>query len=143
MKVKAFKIRLGETHLPADQELVNDFLSNVNVKKTSTGLVCGEYWSLLAFYDEGGSSPLKVFLPSEAELTDEQRRIYEALKQWRFDKANTAGLPAYLISSNGELITIAKVKPQSIDELVKIRGYGGQKIAKYGEEIIALIRSVA
>ena len=143
MKVKAFKIRLGEEFLPADQETVNDFLGTVNVKKTSTELVHGQYWSLLAFYDEGGATPSKVFLPSEKELTDEEKRIYEALKQWRFDKASVLGLPAYLISSNGELITIAKVKPQSIDDLAKIRGYGGQKIAKYGEEIIALLNSVA
>lgn len=144
MKVKAFKIRLGEEFLPADQETVNDFLGTVNVKKTSTELVHGQYWSLLAFYDDGGGAAYtKTFLPSEKELSEEGQRIYEALKQWRFDKASVLGLPAYLISSNGELITIAKVKPQSIDDLAKIRGYGGQKIAKYGEEIIALLNSVA
>jgi superfamily II DNA helicase RecQ len=82
-------------------------------------------------------------LPSEKELNDEGRLIYEALKQWRFDKASVLGLPAYLISSNGELITIAKVKPQTIDELAAIKGFGGQKIAKYGEEILALLNSVA
>jgi ribonuclease D len=52
-------------------------------------------------------------------------------------------LPTYLISSNTELLTIAKVKPKAVSDLMKIRGFAGQKIAKHGEDIIALLNSVS
>lgn len=47
-----------------------------------------------------------------------------------------------LADSRQELITIAKVKPQSLDELSKIKGFGGQKISKFGDDIIALLNSI-
>lgn len=41
-------------------------------------------------------------------------------------------------------MTIAKIKPQSLDELSKVKGFvsGGQKIAKYGDDIIAVLNSI-
>jgi superfamily II DNA helicase RecQ len=38
-------------------------------------------------------------------------------------------------------MTIAKVKPESVDELKKIKGFGEQKISRYGTDIISLLRA--
>jgi hypothetical protein len=37
---------------------------------------------------------------------------------------------------------IAKVKPQTLSDSSKIKGFGGQKISKFGEDIIALLNSI-
>ena len=47
-----------------------------------------------------------------------------------------------MVWHNTELMTIAKVKPQSLDELSNIKGFGGQKIAKFGDDILALLNSI-
>jgi superfamily II DNA helicase RecQ len=152
MKVKAFQIRLNEIHQKIDQETVNNFLSGVTVKKTASSFVADSaYWSVLAYYTEDkpqarSSSGLridKLFFPIDTELSDGEKRVYEALKDWRQGKADAQGLPSYLVAGNAELITIAKVRPQSMDELLKIRGFGNQKAAKYGEDIIALLNSIS
>jgi len=149
MKVKIFQIRLLNEFLQSDQNELNSFLDSVNIKKTAVQLVEGppEYWSVLVFYTNEKSSADKssdkISFPANIDLSEEEKKIYETLKQWRFDKAGELRLPTYLVTSNSELISVAKVKPQTTDELIKIRGFAGQKIAKYGNDIIAVINSVS
>jgi hypothetical protein len=47
-----------------------------------------------------------------------------------------------MICSNSELVTLVKVRPDSIEKLVSIKGFGDQKIAKFGEGIIAFLNSL-
>jgi superfamily II DNA helicase RecQ len=47
-----------------------------------------------------------------------------------------------MVCHNTELLTIAKIKPQTLDELSKIKGFGGRKIAKFGYDIIAVLNSI-
>lgn len=149
MKVKVFQIRLLNEFLQGDQDELNNFLNLVNVKKTATQLVSGQgdYWSVLVFYTyEKSTSKIKssdkISFPADIDLSEEEKKIYETLKQWRFDKALELKLPSYLITSNAELISVAKVKPQTADDLIKIKGFGGQKTAKYGNDIITVLNSV-
>ena len=37
---------------------------------------------------------------------------------------------------------IAKTKPSNLEDLEKIKGFAGQKIAKFGKDIIALMNSI-
>jgi len=153
MKIKAFQIRLAEEFLLADQDNLNNFIEKVDVRKTATELANGQpdYWSILVFYDEliaGTTAPPpaagnKISFPAGAELTADEKRIYEALKQWRAEKALTLNLPTYLVCSNAQLVAVAKVRPQNLDELIKIKGFAGQKTAKHGGAIIALLNSIA
>ncbi len=150
MKIKVCHIRLSKENLISDQETINDFMDNVLVKKTATELVVGQpnYWSILIFYEEYNSEKQekisnKIALTSETELTQGERNIYDSLKLWRFDKAAELNIPAFMVCHNSELMTIAKVKPGSLEELSKIKGFGGQKISKFGDDIIALLNSVS
>lgn len=147
MKVKVFQIRLQKEYLQNDQDELNNFLTSINIKKTAVQLVTEqqEYWSVLVFYDNEKpaiKSSDKISFAADVDLSEEEKKIYEILKQWRADKAGELKLPTYLISSNSELISVSKVKPQTADELIKIRGFAGQKIAKYGSDIIAVLNSV-
>jgi ribonuclease D len=46
------------------------------------------------------------------------------------------------VCSNAQLATIAKLRPQTVDELMKIKGFSEQKTARHGGDIIALLNSV-
>jgi len=150
MKIKTFKIRPSDDYLIHDEEDLNLFLETVSTKKTSCQLVTNDksnYWSILVFFDQKttGESNVqksnKVSFPQNTELTELEQKIYEAFKTWRFVKAKELNIPAFMICSNSELITLSKTRPETIGQLSKIKGFGEQKIAKFGEDIIALINS--
>jgi len=143
MKVKVFHIRLSKEYLQTDQDNLNNFLDSVTVKKTSTELVSGQvnFWSILVFYENQKPSD-KLNTTDDTELNQEEKEIFEALKQWRLSKATQLNYPAYVICHNSQLIEIAKIKPQTVDELFKIKGLGESKIAKYGDDIIAVLNSI-
>lgn len=149
MKVKVFHIRLTKENLQSDQDNLNEFLDSVTVKKTATELINGQpnFWSILVFYDDQKAEKHekitdKISVTDENELTDDEKIIYSTLKQWRQDKATQLNIPNFMVCHNTELMTISKVKPQTLDELLKIKGFGGQKITKFGDDIIALLNSI-
>ena len=124
-------------------------MESVVVKKTSVELVNWQtsYWSIIVFYDttksENQSNPTnKVSLTEESELPPEERQIYETLKRWRRDKANQLNVPSYVICHNTELMTLAKVRPQTLEELSNVKGFGGHKISNHGDEILQLLTSI-
>lgn len=152
MNLKIFQIRLDDEHLQADQELINDFMQHVTLKKSATQFVPGEpdYWSIVVYYDEEQSSKKptkqtngasKRIAEEEIELTPEQKEIMTALKQWRRDRANAVNQPEYLICHNASIEALSRQKPRTLAELSEIKGFGDSKIAKYGEEVISVINA--
>lgn len=149
MKVNVFHIRLTKENLQSDQDNLNNFLDSVTVKKTATGLINGQpnFWSILVFYDEQKAEKRektseKISIKNANELTDDEKRIFATLKQWRQDKATQLKIPSFMICHNTELLTISKIQPHTLDELSKIKGFGGQKIAKFGDDILAVLNSI-
>jgi DNA helicase-2/ATP-dependent DNA helicase PcrA len=65
--------------------------------------------------------------------------IKNALKVWRFEKAEKLGVPVYMIISNKAIDEISQNLPKNNLELQEINGIGPQKILKYGREILNLI----
>lgn len=149
MKVKVFHLRLTKENLQSDQDNLNEFLESVTVKKTSTQLINGQpnFWSVLVFYDDQKTERAekqsdKIAVTSDTELTTDEKRIYDILKQWRLDKASELNIPSFMVCHNTELMTVAKVKPQTVDDLLKIKGFGEHKIAKFGDDILAVLNSI-
>ena len=149
MNVKHFQTRLDESHLQKDQDTINRFMETVRVKKTATQFVIGQpdFWSVLVFYENGESHETtpkekdKISVEQEVELTEREKQIMQALKQWRKDRAKEANLPDFLICQNASLLAVTKRKPESIRELSGVKGFGAQKIAKYGDDIIAVLNA--
>lgn len=54
MKIKVFNIRLADEHLEHDQNQVNHFLDQVEMKKSTSTLVSADehFWSLIIHYKE-------------------------------------------------------------------------------------------
>jgi len=68
------------------------------------------------------------------------RALFERLKRWRGEQARRQQVPAYVVLHNSHLEEIASRKPQSTHELGSIKGIGLRRAARYGEELLALVR---
>jgi len=75
----------------------------------------------------------------EMDLSKSEQAIFEKLRWWRVETARTHGVPAYVIFVDATLREIAKVKPQSLQDLRGVTGVGEKKLVSYGDEIVALI----
>jgi len=66
--------------------------------------------------------------------------LFERLRAWRGDQARSQQVPAYVVLHNSHLEEIARRKPKSVHELGIIKGIGLRRAARYGDELIALVR---
>lgn len=142
MNIKVFNIRLDKENCLNDQSKMNDFLDSVDVKLTSASFVTTgskDFWSTVVFYLP---KKLKTTVLKDEDLSEEERKIYQALKQWRNEKSMQMDLPHFMICHNSELITIAKTKPETIKDFKIIKGFGEQKTQKYADDIIAFLNAL-
>jgi ATP-dependent DNA helicase RecQ len=68
------------------------------------------------------------------------RELFERLKRWRGDQARRQQVPAYVVLHNSHLEEIAARKPQTIHDLGSVKGIGLRRAARYGDELLALVR---
>jgi ATP-dependent DNA helicase RecQ len=75
----------------------------------------------------------------QQELSPENQPIFEKLRTWRAATAKEQGVPAYVIFHDATLRQIATDQPTTLAELGKVNGVGENKLAKYGEQILATL----
>ncbi len=73
------------------------------------------------------------------ELPAADAGLFERLRAWRASVAKEQKLPAYVIFHDATLRAIAGLRPASLDELGTISGIGQNKLAKFGEEVLAVV----
>ncbi|WP_170312914.1 ATP-dependent DNA helicase UvrD2 [Prescottella subtropica] len=66
--------------------------------------------------------------------------LFEALKDWRREKAKEAKVPAYVVFTDNTLQAIAEQQPQDVRSLTGISGIGAKKLDQYGAEVLAVVR---
>jgi ATP-dependent DNA helicase RecQ len=74
-----------------------------------------------------------------AELPAGAAPVFERLRAWRGATAKEQGVPAYVIFHDATLREIATRMPGSLAELGTISGIGENKLAKYGEGVLATL----
>ncbi|MFG3645166.1 DNA helicase RecQ [Micromonospora sp. NPDC047762] len=74
-----------------------------------------------------------------AELTPAAASLFERLRAWRATTAKEQGVPAYVIFHDATLRQIASDAPSTLGDLSKVSGVGESKLAKYGEQILAVL----
>jgi len=91
---------------------------------------------------EGSSAPAARDLAHSGAASSDgmDPALFERLKSWRAEQARRQRVPAYVVLHNSHLEEIAARKPRTIEELGTIKGVGLRRAARYGEEIIALVR---
>jgi ATP-dependent DNA helicase RecQ len=74
---------------------------------------------------------------AEIILNHDQQERFQALKDWRYQKAKELDLPAFVIFSDRALRDLAVKNPHSLDQLHDVYGFGDAKIEKFGWDILA------
>jgi ATP-dependent DNA helicase RecQ len=90
-----------------------------------------------------GKPPMPAFAglsPEEEEGPALDTALFERLRGWRGEQAKKQRVPAYVVLHNSHLEAISARKPGTIHELGAIKGVGLRRAARYGDEILALIR---
>jgi len=68
--------------------------------------------------------------------------ILGKLSQWQKSQAQKEGLEGYMVVSFGTLKLVAAKAPQSIEDLLAVKGMGPRKVEKYGDDILAICSGV-
>ncbi len=66
--------------------------------------------------------------------------LFGALRDLRAQLAREQNVPAYVIFHDSTLRNIAELRPGTLDELARVGGIGGSKLAKYGGQVLETIR---
>lgn len=74
-----------------------------------------------------------------ADLPEEAKPLFEALRAWRGEQAREQGVPAYVVFHDATLREIATQRPGTLGELGGIGGVGEKKLANYGEGILEVL----
>ena len=70
----------------------------------------------------------------------ENPELFERLRTWRKRCATRDGVPAYVIMQQIALVTVCRVLPRSEKELSGIKGIGKVFMAKYGPQVLSIVR---
>ncbi|EME96340.1 DNA helicase RecQ [Streptomyces mobaraensis NBRC 13819 = DSM 40847] len=77
-----------------------------------------------------------------AELPSAAVPVFEELRAWRAATAKEQGVPAYVIFHDATLREIATALPDSLDGLAAVNGVGENKLVKYGEQILEVLKAL-
>ncbi len=69
--------------------------------------------------------------------------LFMRLKQWRIDRAREDKVSAFIIAHNTLLEELARRKPQTAQALLGVKGFGQNKLDKYGPELLEIILAKA
>lgn len=76
---------------------------------------------------------------TEAALPAAGTAPFEALREWRRQRAREQQVPAYVIFHDATLSALATARPRSRNELAAIPGMGASKIDRYGDVVLAIL----
>ena len=140
LQFTVFNIPLTDNYRELQE--MNSFIKDIEIKRFSANITGDRFWSILIGYIRGektNTKTEKLSFESISELNEEEINLYERLRKWRSEKARSLNLPEYMVFPNKTLMTLAKIKPSSIEGLTNITGIAEKKIADHGNEIIELI----
>ena len=76
-----------------------------------------------------------------SEMIKSDRRLLSALKSLRLKLAKEQRVPAYIIFSDATLYQMVLHKPENCEEFSRLNGVGLQKLNKYGEIFLKVIKT--
>jgi hypothetical protein len=120
---------MSEAPVAETSDITSRFTNEVAETQSTTQDV-----SVIAPAGEPITTPA-VTLPLEYD-----QELYTKLETWRRETARTEDRAAYLILTNDTMQKIAATKPQTMQELLDIKGIGEVKLERYGEAILRLIQ---
>ena len=77
----------------------------------------------------------------KAELSLEERALFERLREWRNATMKASGRPSFVMFSNRQLVELARSRPATLAALREIQGIGEQKAEQFGVALLEILRS--
>jgi len=99
---------------------------------------------LVAKIRRDGAAPEQA-APSEKTARDDESlpaadpTLLQALRSWRTNVAGEDDVPSYFVLSNDTLDRLARIRPDTPEQLASVKGIGETKLQRYGAAILALI----
>lgn len=93
---------------------------------------------------KGAKGPKREKTAAEDHSGDvENAGLFALLRVWRRETAAREHVPAYMVMHQAALLAVCRALPRSGRELSGIKGIGKVFVAKYGEEVLAIVRDWA
>ena len=77
----------------------------------------------------------------DSKTLNDDKELFLALKTKRMELARKRRVPAYIIFPDSTLHQMLLHKPQTLEEMATLNGIGPQKLEKYGEVFLEVIKS--
>ena len=75
-------------------------------------------------------------------MTEDERELFDLLRQCRSDLARTNGVAPFMIFSNATLIDMAKKHPTNMTAFKRVSGVGEMKASWYGKDFLKILKKV-
>ena len=133
-----------------EEEALNRFIRAHRIIQTRKEFIAiGEqhYWAILIEYLDhpastgGAAEAIKSKVDYKEILSPEDFTLFSKLREVRKKLAEEHGLPVYAVCTNEQLAEIAKRRPQTLTECMKIEGIGQGKAEKFVPAFIQIITS--
>lgn len=82
----------------------------------------------------------KMAVPIKTNILEDSE-LFTKLRALRRDLAETQGVPPFVIFSDKTLRAMCELMPQTLSEMAEVKGVGSQKLEKYGQQFIAVIKN--
>ena len=105
-------------------------------EKSAGVLYLGETVEILVLKEE------KLLPIGEDGMTEDERELFDLLRECRSKLARENGVAPFLIFSNATLMDMAKKRPKNTSEFKRVSGVGEMKASWYGKEFLKILKSV-
>jgi len=72
---------------------------------------------------------------------DVDEDLVARLRSWRAARSQQDAVPAYVVLHDATLRELAATKPQTLDELADVKGFGPVKVERYGDDLLSVLAS--
>jgi len=74
-----------------------------------------------------------------AELSEADWPLFNALREWRSERAKADAVPVYVIATNQQFVDIVKKRPDTLSLLSSVDGFGQAKLKRYGKDLLRIV----
>ena len=70
---------------------------------------------------------------------DVDEGLVSRLRSWRLERSQEDAVPAYVVLHDATLRELAALRPQTLDELASVKGFGPVKLERYGDDVLSVL----
>ena len=105
-------------------------------EKSAGVLYLGEQVEILVLKEE------KLLPIGEDGMTEDEREIFDLLRECRSRLAKANGVAPFMIFSNATLMDMAKKRPKNTSEFKRVSGVGEMKAQWYGRDFLKVLKGI-